>query len=89
MTPSRRRSDARSVPERDSVVTELERSPAAPDTFDRTASRTGVIMRNCLARMIVFHNPSNFFHPTAYAKCFTWCLTVPCVKDAAATDDQR
>jgi len=77
------------VLKRDPPVTELERQPREPDTFARTASRSGVIARSCLARMTAFHTNSNFFQPAAYAKCFAWCLTVPCVNDAAAIDDHR
>jgi hypothetical protein len=35
------------------------------DTLDRTASSTGVIARNCRARITTFHSRSNFFQPAA------------------------
>ena len=73
-----------SVPQRDGDVTESERFRPFADTFESTASRTGVMTHSCLPRIMAFHRNSNFFQPAAYAKCFTRCLTVPCVKDAEA-----
>src|SRR5829696_8600952 len=80
---------AATVLKRDPPVTELERRAREPETLESTPSSTGVIMRSWRARMIAFHRNSNFFHPIAYAKCFTRCLSVPCVNDASAIEDQR
>src|SRR5687767_9842189 len=77
------------VPKRDGRVTFSERSCRCADTFESTASRSGVMKRSCRPRIMAFHRNSNFFQPAEYAKCFTRCLTVPCVNEAAAIDGQR